>query len=194
MVKLVSVIICLIFGFFLISYSSTPPEAITKYSNEEVSIEFNEKILIKKPGFDKPEQSYFATAISLVKFNKIKMQEGNIQQVTPGKDGYLSKMFILPYRSPEFVKEILGKITLMKKKHEQYIPFSMESSEKQTMGWRYQVGKLSFDHYVVFGKKYNYLFISSPYGSNGAIEKVIKSMNYSYSESLQSYLKGTSNN
>ncbi|MCP3924640.1 MAG: hypothetical protein GY714_18855 [Desulfobacterales bacterium] len=187
MVKLISVIICFIFGFFLISYSSsTSPEAITKYSNEEVSIEFNEKILIKEPGFDKPEQPYFATAISLVKFNKVKIQEGNIQQVIPGKDGYLSKMFILPYRSPEFVKEILGKITLMKKKHEQYVPFSMESSEKQTMGWRYQVGKLTFDHYMVFGKKYNYLFISSHYGSTGAIEKVIRIM--SYNESLISYL------
>ncbi len=48
--------------------------------------------------------------------------------------------------------------------------------KRRVLSWRAQTGKTRLDHYMIFGEMYNYLFVSSPYSSNGVIESVISEM------------------
>lgn len=48
--------------------------------------------------------------------------------------------------------------------------------ENKGYKWRLQNGKTRLDHYMFFGKEHNYLFVSSPYGSNGSIETAVLEM------------------
>ena len=52
-------------------------------------------------------------------------------------------------------------------------PLATDIGGHRVIRWRFQAGKTRLDHYLLIGKKFNYLFVSSPYGSNGAIEELI---------------------
>ncbi len=90
---------------------------------------------------------------------------------------HLSSLYILPELS---MKKIKKEIVSYVNKH---LPFqivdkikAIEIEGKTVLKWRVQSGKTRLDHFVVFGEKYNYLFVSSPYGTSGAIETVISEM------------------
>ncbi|MFT4600434.1 MAG: hypothetical protein ACI857_000608 [Arenicella sp.] len=90
---------------------------------------------------------------------------------------HLSSLFILPQTSK---KELIAEMEEYLKDND---PFQMTKEmvkvkigNKKVMKWRIQSGKTRLDHYIVFGKNYNYLFVSSPYGSDGSIELHISEM------------------
>ena len=93
---------------------------------------------------------------------------------------YLSSMFILPSLSLKALKKEIPSYLaryplyqLTEKVKEVTI------GDKKVLRWRAQNGKTRLDHFVVFGPRYNYLFVSSPYGSsNGGIEKAILAMKF----------------
>lgn len=90
---------------------------------------------------------------------------------------YLSSLYIMPQKS---VKELKKEIKDYIKKNPLFqISKKIEIikiADKKVLKWRAQNGKTRLDHYVVFGTTYNYLFVSSPYGTNGVIENVILEM------------------
>ncbi|MFT5823502.1 MAG: hypothetical protein ACI8ZM_004764 [Crocinitomix sp.] len=90
---------------------------------------------------------------------------------------HLSTLYIMPKMSKkalnEEVESYINKDSLFQ------ISGKIESikiGKKKVLKWRAQNGKTRLDHYVVFGKEYNYLFVSSPYGTNGIIESIILEM------------------
>ena len=90
---------------------------------------------------------------------------------------YLSSLYIMPKMSMKKLKEeielYVGRHSLFQIVHKIQ---EIIIGDKTVLKWRAQNGKTRLDHYVVFGKDYNYLFVSSPYGTNGVIENVILEM------------------
>lgn len=90
---------------------------------------------------------------------------------------HLSSLYILPKMSRRKIKE---EVEYYVKKHSPYqISEKIEKikiRDKKVFKWRIQSGKTRLDHYIFFGNDYNYLFVSSPYGSSGVIENVILEM------------------
>jgi hypothetical protein len=87
---------------------------------------------------------------------------------------HLSSLYILPKMSRRKLKV---EIESYVKKHPPFhISEKLKLGNKKVYKWRIQSGKTRLDHYVFFGNEYNYLFVSSPYGSNGVIENVILEM------------------
>lgn len=90
---------------------------------------------------------------------------------------HLSSLYILP-KIP--LKKFDREIEAYVKEHPPYhISKKLKKikiGNKKIFKWRIQIAKTRLDHLVFFGKEYNYLFVSSPYGSNGGIEKVILDM------------------
>jgi len=96
---------------------------------------------------------------------------------------HLSSLYILPNISTiEFLEELKSYV----KNHPPYtIVRKIENVEiggKKVQKFRVQNGKTRLDHYVIYGKEYNYLFVSSPYGSNGVIEEVIAEMKLNHTK------------
>ena len=90
---------------------------------------------------------------------------------------YLSALFIMPkmtvFKLKKEVKKYIKEDELFEITEKMEI---VEIGDKEVLKWRAQNGKTRLDHYVIFGKEYNYLFVSSPYGSSGVIENVIAEM------------------
>ena len=92
---------------------------------------------------------------------------------------YLSTLFVLPKKSQR----------KLKKEIQQYVidhpPYQIAGSikknkigDKKVLQWLLRAGKTRLDHYMVLGKQHNYLFVSSPYSSNGHIETVIAKLKF----------------
>ena len=90
---------------------------------------------------------------------------------------HLSSLYVMPKMS---IKNIQEELKAYVKKHPPYqiseILKKIKIGNKIGLKWRVQNGKTRLDHYLFFGTNNNYLFVSSPYGSNGVIENVILEM------------------
>ncbi|MCP4131925.1 MAG: hypothetical protein GY754_13185 [bacterium] len=151
------------------------------YENDEALIPFGEKILVKQEGIKQPGDGYLAAATAEVRFFKPKPQPAYVQQVLPAGDGYLSSLYILPplgeIITEESVKKDVNSSFTGKNEYAWYSGITiLEIKGLRVFSWRYQIGKTRLDHFLVFGKKNSYLFVSSPYGSNGSIEAIISKM------------------
>lgn len=99
-----------------------------------------------------------------------------------GRQRLLSEPFSELYIMPKIsVKKLKREIEKHVKKRSHYIV--SEKLKKTKIGnnnglkWRIQIGgKTRLDHYIFFGNDYDYLFVSSPYGSNGTVENIISKM------------------
>lgn len=103
-------------------------------------------------------------------------QPAHVQQVMRPENGYLCEMHVMPAQTAEEILPLLER-QARKKRPDHAQTFRVESvviGGHRVVRWRFQAGKTRLDHFVVTGKKHNYLFVSSPYGSNGAIEEIIK--------------------
>lgn len=87
---------------------------------------------------------------------------------------HLSSLYILPKISRRKLKK---EVEFYVKEHSPFvISEKIKKIDKRVFKWRIQSGKTRLDHYIFFGNDLNYLFVSSPYGSNGVIENVILEM------------------
>lgn len=110
-----------------------------------------------------------------VDFCKWLPQPPEVQQVMRPETGYLCEMHVMP---PMTASQIISRI---QKAANTPRPDHARTFKIQTVAigghsivrWRFQAGKTRLDHFMVFGKRRNYLFVSSPYGSNGEIEKIL---------------------
>lgn len=147
------------------------------FRNDEIEVPFNEQVRILNGDFTPAAEGYFLKVVQQVRFCQWQERPGHIQSVGPGSDGYLCNFYVLP---PLSEKAATGKIqrTFKKKSPVSLLtePEAMQIGWFRLLKWRYAIGKTRLDHYLVFGKKYNYLFVSWPYGSNGSIEKIIGGM------------------
>lgn len=149
------------------------------FRNGEIEVPFNERVRILNGNFTPAAEGYFSKVVRQVRFCQWQHRPDTIQSVGPGNDGYLCDLYVLP---PLSEAEATGELqSAFKKKVPVTLltePEAMQIGKFRLLKWRYQIGKTRLDHYLVFGKKYNYLFVSWPYGSNGTIEKIIDGMRY----------------
>ncbi|GAA4276370.1 hypothetical protein GCM10022259_10940 [Aquimarina mytili] len=91
----------------------------------------------------------------------------------------LSTLFVLPKKTKRKVK---AKIRQYVNDHELFQISGaikrIKIKNKKVLSWRLQNMKTRLDHFMVFGKNHNYLFVSSPYGSNNRIEAIIAKSKY----------------
>ncbi len=92
---------------------------------------------------------------------------------------YLSSLFVLPKISKDELEEEIKQYAV------EHPSFQITKNIKklkigncEVLKWRFQNGKTRLDHFMVFGKSHSYLFVSSPYGSNGSIEEVIGNIEF----------------
>ncbi|MFO1471183.1 MAG: hypothetical protein U1F27_09115 [Turneriella sp.] len=145
------------------------------YSNEEIRIDFGGPFAVReRPGTTQYGQ-HLPQPVTTVDFCVWQPQPPEVQQVMRPERGYLCELHILP---PATEAETLGAIEKAfakdKRKHG-----SNKGLEAVTLGkhrvirWRWQAGKSRLDHFLLIGKDFNYLFVSSPYGSNGTLEAIL---------------------
>jgi len=91
------------------------------------------------------------------------------------ENGFLCELHILPFQTNSTALEIIQSAS--KEKRADRSGIQNLTSEKlygfDVIRWRFQTGKTRLDHYLLIGKKHNYLFISSPYGSHGSMEGIL---------------------
>ena len=89
--------------------------------------------------------------------------------------GFLCELHILPGAiETKAMAQIQSAHSANKERHVRNVRLeATDIGGHRVISWRWQAGKTRLDHYLLIGKKFNYLFVSSPYGSNGAIEELI---------------------
>ncbi|UII74647.1 hypothetical protein LV716_10235 [Flagellimonas sp. HMM57] len=90
---------------------------------------------------------------------------------------HLSSLYILPKDSK---RKLLEEIELYINRHPPYKLVGgieeVEIGNKKALKFLVKNGKTRLNHYIIFGKGYNYLFVSSPYGEDEVIQDVINEM------------------
>jgi len=147
----------------------------TTFTNAEVSIEFASPFEVR----DQPGETLYPQHLTkprqTIDFCKWYPQPPDVQQVMRPERGFLCELHILPGQSErEVMHTVKTAHEAESRKHVRN--FRLETvtiGKHRVVRWRFQVGKTRLDHFILIGKKHNYLFVSSPYGSNGALEDII---------------------
>lgn len=166
-------IICVV--YFLISGVKFAEETVTVYSTAEIRIDFGGPFSIRiEPGAT-IYRDLFPRPLQTIDFCPWHPQDSEVQQVTRPDTGFLCEMHVLRVKT---VAEVMNAVRAASevKRPDRGKNRDLTYSEiygLKVIQWRFQAGKTRMDHYMLLGKKYNYLFVSSPYGSNGAIEAVL---------------------
>lgn len=161
--------------FLLFTRAITAADHATIYSNAEIRVDFAGPFSVRiEPGAT-VYRDLFPRPLQTVDFCRWQPQDPEVQQVSRPETGYLCEMHILHVQS---VAEIMAAVrkSSENKRPDRGTNRNLTYSEfhgLKVIQWRFQVGKSRLDHYLVLGKAYNYLFVSSPYGSNGAIEEIL---------------------
>lgn len=158
--------------FLAFSATSIVPVVFT---NEEIRIDFGGHFeLREKPGTTQ-YPSQLPQPLTTVDFCPWRPQAPEVQQVMRPERGFLCELHILPGATEaKAMAQIQSAHSGNKKRHVRN--FRLQATDiggHRVIHWRFQAGKTRLDHYLLIGKKFNYLFVSSPYGSNGAIEEII---------------------
>ena len=173
-------LIAVIFIISMYSATNTPANGQAPvFSNEEIQINFFGEFKENISGFKTMYQGYFSRVLRQIEFCQWQRQPPEVQQVMRPDSGFLCEAYILPVIDEKQAKTALKKIFLKVEKHQWNSPVkTLKIKGFSVLAWRFQAGKTRLDHFLVFGKKYNYLLVSSPYGSNGFMEKIIANMRY----------------
>ncbi len=163
---------------FLMSFSMSAQQTSKQmvYKNNEIQITFPGEYKIDD---DKKyhKVGYFSATTEHIQFCKQEPQPEYVQQVY-SESGFLCSMYILPLIDLEELKKEIKTAFAPKKALASLSDFEEISLKGHSVvKWRYQIGKTRLDHYMLRTKNNYYLFISSPYGSNGYIEKIITNVN-----------------
>lgn len=180
---------------FLISIILTSTILFAQKTKKQMVFQ-NEEIKIMFPGsFMEAEESqfwsitnkeytkgYFHNFSKKIRFHEDRQQkyyeteDGQriVTQHVVSSDNYLSSMFIYPYMDE---KELLKEIEKAFSPNDPYVSYRKVEKKKIEdvvfLNWRMQRGKSRLEHFLVLGKKHNYLFISTPYGEQEYIEGII---------------------
>ncbi len=92
---------------------------------------------------------------------------------------YLSAIYILPNIT---IKELLKEIEIYAERNQPTKLYGeieeVIIGNHKVLKWLLRNGKTRIHHYVVFGKKHNYLFASSPYGNYNLLEIAIENFRF----------------
>lgn len=145
------------------------------FTNEEISIDFAGQFSLR----DKPGKTlygdYLPQPLTSVDFCPWRPQPPEVQQVMRPERGYLCELHILPFASEtQALRAIRNAHAHESHRYARNGDLrTVEIAGHRVIRWRWQAGKSRLDHFLLIGKKFNYLFVSSPYGSNGGIEEII---------------------
>lgn len=148
------------------------------YDDDELSVDLQAAYAVRpRPGRTQ-YTAQLPRPIRTVDFCPWQAQPADVQQVMRPESGYLCELHVLPAWG-ELKLQAAARAALASK-HEGYTQSTDLREEllggRKVIRWRYQAGKTRLDHFLVAGRKNDYLFVSSPYGSNGAIEAIISGM------------------
>lgn len=145
------------------------------FSNEEIRIHFNGQFEPREKPGNTQYAKYLPQPIATVDFCPWKPQPPEVQQVMRPERGFLCELHILPGATEEQAMiRINAAHANDKRRHVRNFRLQVtDIGGHRVILWRFQAGKTRLDHYLLIGKKFNYLFVSSPYGSNGAMEEII---------------------
>lgn len=163
--------------FLVLARTSVIPVVFT---NEEIYIDFGGQFEPReKPGTTLYPR-YLPEPLTTVDFCPWQPQPPEVQQVMRPERGFLCELHILPAFT-----EAQALIAVKKAHaHESHKHARNSGLEAFSLGsyrvirWRWQAGKSRLDHFLLIGKKFNYLFVSSPYGSNGTIESILNRVQF----------------
>ncbi|MBN8221517.1 MAG: hypothetical protein J0L53_11375 [Spirochaetes bacterium] len=163
------------FGLSLYCALGLAAQTSSIFSNAEIRIDFAGPFSIRiEPGAT-VYRDLLPRPLQTVDFCRWQPQDPDVQQVNRPETGYLCEMHILHVQS---VAEIMAAVRKSSEKPRADRGTSRNLTYSEFHGlrviqWRFQAGKSRLDHFLVLGKAYNYLFVSSPYGSNGLIEEIL---------------------
>ncbi len=145
------------------------------YSNGEIRIDFGGPFAVReKPGKTEYPQ-HLPQPVATVDFCQWRPQPPEVQQVMRPERGFLCELHILPGATEA------GALSQVQAAHvkesRKYVRnFALQTvtlGDHRVIRWRFQAGKTRLDHLLLIGRKFNYLFVSSPYGSHGALEEIV---------------------
>ncbi|MFO1524754.1 MAG: hypothetical protein U1F16_02140 [Turneriella sp.] len=143
------------------------------FTNEEIRIDFG--------GQFQPREQPGATQYPATCYNRCvqstlcawQPQPPEVQQVMRPERGFLCELHIMPLISEKQVESAVTAAQKQQKGLIHDIRAAHVMDPHPVLRWRFQAGKTRLDHFLLNGKKFSYLFVSSPYGSNGSIEEII---------------------
>lgn len=161
-------------ALFFLAFGKTSIIPIV-FTNEEIRIDFGGQFEQReKPGTTQYPQ-HLPQPITTVDFCPWRPQPPDVQQVMRPERGFLCELHILPGATEaQAMHKIQSAHANDKRRHVRN--FRLQATDiggHRVIRWRFQAGKTRLDHFLLMGRKFNYLFVSSPYGSNGAIEELI---------------------
>jgi hypothetical protein len=168
LIQFTALLLCLTANFFAVE--------TTVFTTAEIRVDFAGPFNVRiEPGAT-VYRDLFPRPLQTVDFCQWQAQDPEVQQISRPETGYLCEMHVLHVRSAQDIMSAVRKSTETKRADRatnRDLTYS-EIHGLKVISWRFQAGKTRLDHYLLLGNKYNYLFISSPYGSHGTIESVLK--------------------
>ncbi len=155
-------------------------QSATVFINNEIRIEFGGPFALRDQPGETLYPQHFAKPLQTIDFCKWNPQPPHVQQVSRPRTGFLCELHILPaLGESDVLAAVQAAHEQESRKHVRNFRLETVSIGKhRVVRWRFQAGKTRLDHFMLIGKKYNYLFVSSPYGSNGAIEDIISKASF----------------
>lgn len=158
--------------FLMLARTSVIPVVFT---NEEVQIDFGGQFQRRESPGATLYPHRLPDPLTTVDFCPWRPQPPEVQQVMRPESGYLCELHILP-AATEAQALIAVKKAHSHESHKHARNSGLEAfslGDHRVIRWRWQAGKSRLDHFLLIGKKFNYLFVSSPYGSNGTLEAIL---------------------
>jgi hypothetical protein len=172
--------VCRLFCLALASCFFALSAESTTFTNADVAIEFAGPFEVRDQPGETLYPQYLAKSLQTVDFCKWSPQPPHVQQVSRPERGFLCELHVLPAQPEgQVLKIVEAAHQAESRKHVRN--FRLETvtlGKHRVVRWRFQVGKTRLDHFILIGKRHNYLFVSSPYGSNGAIEEIIRNASF----------------
>lgn len=144
------------------------------FTNEEIRIDFGGQFQPREQPGATQYPKHLPQPLRTIDFCAWQPQPPEVQQVMRPERGFLCELHIMPLISE---KQVESAVTAAQKQQKGLIRHTsaqrIKAGSHPVLRWRFQAGKTRLDHLLLNGKKFSYLFVSSPYGSNGSIEEII---------------------
>ncbi len=156
------------------------------FQNDEVRIFFPNNEFEKQDITTQNQSGYFDAINTRIRFCAVYIPKSPEVQYVNSSDGWLCELDVLPAISIADVEQ-----EIVQKFGDSYSTVTNIGSEQvdgkrlagvlqrvingfDVLQWRHEIGKTRLEYSLVFGKKHNYLLISSPYGDGATIESIIQ--------------------
>ncbi len=166
-------------GFILLLFTGLVTAASpVRYEDELLSVDLHGAHAVRTEPGQTQYPAYLPQPVRTIDFCQWQPQPPEVQQVLRPASGFLCELHVLPSRGERTLEQAVRNAVAAK--HEAYQrSFNLRVDKiagHRVLCWRFQSGKTRLDHFAIAGNKYDYLFVSSPYGSNGMIEEILKSL------------------